>query len=325
VNQQNTWFQPAGYLEFELTPVSRWRIVPGMRVDYAANTGETDVSPRLNSRVDVVEGFPRTTLKGGIGMFHQPPQFQESIPPLGTLGLSSNRAIHYGLGVEQEITRQFEASLEGFYKQLDDLVFSGNSASGALVEYANSGDGSVVGGELLLRYKPDEHFFGWLAYTLSRSVRRRTPDAETVPVFWDQTHILTMLGSYRLGHGWEFGARSRFRLVSGNLADPNVCNFADEACDPLRINALYHAASGSYTPIRFGGDNSERLPVYHTLDVRVDKVIQFALWKLSIYLDIQNVYNNQNVEAISYDYRFSTRQYVTGIPILPSFGLRGEF
>ena len=35
-------------------------------------------------------------------------------------------------------------------------------------------------------------------------------------------------------------------------------------------------------------------------------------------------YNNQNIEGISYDYRYSTRQYVSGVPILPSLGIRGE-
>ena len=31
---------------------------------------------------------------------------------------------------------------------------------------------------------------------------------------FDQTHILTVLGSYRLGNGWEFGARFRNQLIA---------------------------------------------------------------------------------------------------------------
>jgi hypothetical protein len=195
--------------------------------------------------------------------------------------------------------------------------------SGALVTYNNDAKGYVGGLEVLLKYKPDEQFFGWLAYTLSRAVRQYGPGQPDVLMPWDQTHILTVLGSYRLGWGWEFGAR--FRLVSGNLVDPNVCDFAATTCDPTRINALFHGATGAYTPIPFGGDQGERLPMFHQLDLRVDKTWEFKAWKLSAYLDILNAYNSQNVEAIIYDYRFSTRQFVTGIPILPSFGLRGEF
>ena len=139
---------------------------------------------------------------------------------------------------------------------------------------------------------------------------------------WDQTHILTVLGSYRLPRGWEFGAR--FRLVSGNLTSPNVCDFTSEQCDPNRINALYHGATGAYTPIRFGATNSERLPMFHQLDLRVDKHWQFTHWKFSMYLDIQNSYNSPNVEGLLYNFNFTDRQYVTGIPILPSIGMRGE-
>ncbi|MBW2456767.1 MAG: TonB-dependent receptor [Deltaproteobacteria bacterium] len=323
IDQEQGFANTAGYLEMELTPISRWRIVPGLRVDYSDFNTDVTVDPRFNTRFDIIEGFPRTTAKAGVGMYHQPPQYQQAIPPLGNEGIGANRAMHYGLGVEQEITKQLEASLEGFYKDLDNLVVAVPSASGANVVYTNQGVGNVLGGELMVKYKPDDRFFGWLAYTLSRSVRQNTPDEEEVHVSFDQTHVLTLLGSYRLGHGWEFGAR--FRLVSGNLVDPNVCDSAEDDCDPNRVNALYHAGTGAYTPIRFGADNSERLPLYHQLDIRIDKAFQFESWKLSAYLDVQNAYNNQNVEGIMYDYRFSSRQFFTGVPILPSIGLRGEF
>ena len=35
----------------------------------------------------------------------------------------------------------------------------------------------MIGAETLLKYKPDKRFFGWLAYTLSRSAR--TEDDQT--------------------------------------------------------------------------------------------------------------------------------------------------
>ena len=323
VDQRLSVLQPAAYIEAELTPISRWRIVPGFRLDYSGGHDQFDPNPRVNTRFDILEGFPRTTAKAGVGFYSQPPQPHQAQEPMGTEGIRSNRTVHYGLGVEQTLTRQIEASLEGFYKQLDDLVIEEPTDSGSFIEYSNRASGNVVGAELLIKYKPDERFFGWVAYTLSRAVQQNGPDEPEVHMRWDQTHNLIVLGSLRLGHGWEFGAR--FRLVTGNLVDPNVCNAADQQCDPARINALYHAASGAYTPIRFGSDNSERLPLFHQLDIRIDKAWQFAAWKLSTYLDVQNVYNNQNVEGISYDFRYSARVYATGIPIIPSLGLRGEF
>ena len=57
----------------------------------------------------------------------------------------------------------------------------------------------------------------------------------------------------------------------------------------------------------------------------MDKRWQFKDWRFSAYLDVQNVYNNQAVEALVYNYNFSQESYQTGLPIIPSVGLRGEF
>ncbi|XXX80494.1 TonB-dependent receptor [Sorangium sp. So ce134] len=323
VSRDGGFFYPAAYVELELAPSARAKLVPGVRLDYQDLNEQATVSPRVNGRVDVVQGFPRTTVKGGVGVFHQPPQFQEVIPPLGNPGLKSTRALHYAAGVEQEITRHIEASAEGFYKQLDELVVGVNRPGSIQLDYQNAGSGRVIGGEFLLKYKPDDRFFGWAAYTLSRSTRVPGVGEPERLVSFDQTHILTVLGSYRLGDGWEFGAR--FRLVSGNLVTPNVCNVNEQSCDAYRTNALFYAPTGTYTPIPFSGPSSERLPAFHQLDLRLDKSWKFKRWQLSAYLDVQNVYNNGNSEAIQYNYNYTARQYVTGLPILPSFGLRGEF
>ncbi|WP_434046941.1 MULTISPECIES: TonB-dependent receptor domain-containing protein [Sorangium] len=323
ISREGEFFYPAAYAELELAPSPRAKIVPGVRLDYQDLNQQATVSPRVNGRVDVVPGFPRTTVKGGVGVFHQPPQFQEVIPPLGNPGLKATRALHYAAGVEQDVTRNIEASAEGFYKQLDELVVGVNQPGTAQLDYQNVGSGRVIGGEFLLKYKPDDRFFGWAAYTLSRSTRVPGPGEAERLVSFDQTHILTVLGSYRLGDGWEFGAR--FRLVSGNLVTPNVCNVNELSCDPYRTNALFYAPTGTYTAIPFSTPFSERLPAFHQLDVRLDKTWKFRTWKLSAYLDVQNVYNNANSEAIQYNFNYTARQYVTGLPILPSFGLRGEF
>jgi TonB family protein len=314
---------PAGYVELELAPSSRAKIVPGVRVESFNVAKGVYVSPRVNGRVDIVQGFPRTTLKGGLGVFTQPPQFQEAIPPFGKDGLSANRALHYAAGFEQDFTRNIELSVEGFFKQLDRLVTPTPAPRGGGTDYQNVGTGRIFGGEFLLKYKADDRFFGWIAYTLSRSLRTAQPGAEERPVNFDQTHILTALGSYRLGNGWEFGAR--YRIVSGNLVTPNVCNFEDPGCIPNRANSLYNATVGTYVALPYSGPASERLPLFHQLDLRVDKRFRFKTWQLSFYLDVQNVYNNQNVEGVNYNFNYTARQYPTGRPILPSFGIRGDF
>jgi hypothetical protein len=276
-------------------------VVSGVRLDYAKDTRSWDVQPRLVVRQDLQREYPRTTIKGGIGRFAQPPQPQETNRVFGTPGLVSNVAYHYGAGFEQELTRQIEVSMEGFYRQYDQRVVQ---------RAGNVGDGKSFGIETLLRYKPDDRFFGFLAYTLSRSVRQDGPSEPERLFNFDQTHILTATGSYRLGNGWEIGAR--FRYVSGSLNTPQTYGF-------------YDATVGSYIGLQAFPPNGRRNAPFHQLDLRVDKTWQISReFKLSAYLDVLNSYNQANVEGVSYNFNQTLSTNATGIPFLPSLGIRGE-
>lgn len=314
-------FRPAWYVEAELTPLDRLRVVPGVRLDFARDSGHADFAPRLNARYDLIKGVgsdgsvpfqPRTTLKGGVGVYNQPPEFQETDEVFGTPNIDSNHSVHYSLGVEQELTRHVEVSLEGFYKDLTNQVSRGPNDAGGY-SYNNLGSGSVKGLETLIKFKPGDRFFGWIAYTLSRSVRKDSPLGEEYLFQYDQTHNLIILGSYRLGRGWEFGAR--FRIVSGPLDTPVVGRPS--------LPAVYAADAGSYAPIQ-GKAFTARMPLFHQLDLRVDKRWQFKSWAFSAYLDVQNAYNHAAAESYVYNFDYSRRSYQTGIPIIPSIGLRGE-
>lgn len=307
-------FRPGWYAEAEVQPSERLLLVPGLRIDYARDSGYADIGPRITGRY-LLNGAPsdtdangnkarKTALKAGLGYFYKPPEFQQTNDVFGTPNLQSNRALHASVGVEQELTDQIDLSAEGYLKELDRQVVPGSAP-----RYTNNGTGRVLGAELLLKYKPDARFFGWVAYTISRSTRKNGPGEEEYHFQFDQTHNLIMLGSYRLGDGWEVGAR--FRLVSGNMETPVV-------------GALYEALSNSYTPIQ-GKLNSSRLPLFHQLDVRLERAWQFADWRMLAYLDIWNAYNNAAVEAYQYNFDYSARAPQTGLPILPSVGLRGEF
>ena len=43
------------------------------------------------------------------------------------------------------------------------------------------------------------------------------------------------------------------------------------------------------------------------------------------YVDVQNVFNSQNPEGVTYDYRYDQSAYIRGLPILPIAGVRGRF
>jgi TonB family protein len=302
---------PGAYAMLELTPTRALKLLPGVRVDYGGDTQRWTLDPRLGVRYDIHPGPRRTTLKGGVGLFHQPPPPYASIKPFGNDGVRSTSAVHYSLGVEQAFTRALELSLEGFYKDLDDLVVStpDPSAGATGLRFENVGTGRSYGAEWLLRLKPEGPLYGWVAYTLSRSERSDGPGLPEIRYAYDQTHVLTALGSYKLGRGWQVGAR--FRYVTGSPYTPVVGGVMD-----------YDA--GSYAAVDETPANSSRLPAFHQLDLRVDKTWKFDAWQLTAYLDVQNAYNRRNVEAMTYNYDYSKTSSVSGLPILPIVGLKGE-
>ncbi|HUT76870.1 MAG TPA: TonB family protein, partial [Polyangia bacterium] len=111
------WFyRPGWFGEIELTPVDPVSLMYGVRVDYYSMLETAGVDPRFVARVEVVDG---TTLKGGLGLFHQAPDSSQWDEEYGNPDLDLIGAVHYGLGVEQKLPaplENLEVGLEGFYK-----------------------------------------------------------------------------------------------------------------------------------------------------------------------------------------------------------------
>jgi outer membrane receptor protein involved in Fe transport len=229
---------------------------------------------------------------------------------LGNPGLGAPRSVHATLGAEHTLLEGIDLELAGFYKRLDQQVIRNPAFffNPAALPYLNGGTGRIWGVELLIKARV-ERFSGWLAYTYQRSLRTDGPGAAERPFDFDQPHNLVVVGSYAFGAGWSAGLR--FRLVSGSPATPVV-------------GAVYDASSGTWVPL-FGETNSDRAGTFHQLDLRIDKRWTYDLWKLSLYLDVQNVYNRKNPEGTQYNFDYSERQPLTGLPILPILGVKGEW
>jgi hypothetical protein len=246
-----------------------------------------------------------TILKGGVGLFSQAPSGSESLPVLGNPHLRPSRAQHYSLGVEQELGARLKITVEGFYKRLSGLIVNSPVAGENL---NNDGIGRIYGGEVSAKLRPTAKASGFLSYTLSRSERNDHGTAWRL-FNWDQTHILTVAGSYRLGRGWDLS--STFRYVTGNPITPVV-------------GSIYNANVDTYKPV-YGAINSERSNAFLRLDLRVEKSWRVRTGSLAAYLDVQNATNRHNEEGRAYNFDFTRVGVISGLPLLPSVGVRGEF
>jgi hypothetical protein len=309
-------FNGAGYLETDLKlgPVT---FTPGLRASYARANGKelNAFDPRLWVRYQMT---PETAVKGSTGLYSQPPQGADlERPPFGNPALQHERAFQSSAGVEHRFTDAISVDVTGYFnRRYDNIVSPGRTTvnedgSVTTERYANTGLGRAYGLEVLLRHDVTKNFFGWVAYTLNRSEARRHGEETYRLTGFDQTHILTMVGSYRLPMGFELGAR--FRYVTGRPRTPLTHPYD-----------LYQVDGNSFQPVR-GEALSARQQSFHQLDLRVDKSFVFQHWTLGIYLDIQNVYNAENPEAFLNDYRFRAEVPVPGVPFLPVLGAKGSF
>jgi TonB family protein len=308
---------PAVYVEGQWAPLPSLRLVPGLRFDYyhVVGTDKFSVDPRFSGRLAL---NPSTALKATVGLYHQLPTGQFLDKEFGNPNLALIWADQYELGVERRFTRAVNLTVTSFFVRRHDIPVP------SIDHYSSLGLGRAYGLEVLLRHEITEHFFGWIAYTLSWSEEAGTPalgvpmgptgmerngaDLTYHPGPFDQRHNLILIGSYRW-RSWELGAR--YRLVTGVPITPVTGSF-------------YDVDFNGYTRLN-GPTNSGRNPTFSQLDLRLEHTWTFNYWVLGVYLEVQNVTNAENPEAFTYDYNYQQTAPVRGLPIFPVLGVRGRF
>jgi TonB family protein len=305
----------APFVELNFTPTKKLLLTPQFRLetfDFRGYQGSANAfdhgyvlpEPRLAARYQIKKWI---AVKAAAGVYHQAPDPQTFLRLFGNPADKPEWGWHYVAGVDIDPTPTLHIETEAFYKDLRNLVVNGEYAASPTL--TNDGLGRVYGGELLVRQELWHNFFGWVAYTLSRAERKDHPNTDWHLFQYDQTHILTIIGSYKFGRGYQVGIR--FRYVTGNPSTPV-------------IGSYYNVNNGSYTRIN-GPTYSTRLGSFNQLDVRFDKKWTYNKWAMSIYLDIQNIYNASNPEGVAYNFNFTQSKPVSGLPFLPVFGIRADY
>ena len=294
-----------GYLQDRYTLLPSLSAVFGLRFDYFNRTDELSVQPRGKLLLEL----PNTSeIQFAYGVYNQTPIPALLSPTIGNPMLKSSRASHYILELKRKLSQDTEIEMAAYYKDLVDLVTVDEEAS-----YLNQGVGYAQGTEIFLRHQRDDRFFGWISYAYAQSKRRDRAGEPYRLYSFDQTHVATFAASYNLTPTWEFGAKWQYR--SGNPYTP--CVDATIQFDPRNGEPIY-------IPI-FAETNSDRLPAYHRLDLRVSKTFQFSAWNLGIFLELLNTYNRQNLLDFNYSDDCQTREDVNQLPILPYLGITAEF
>ena len=174
--------------------------------------------------------------------------------------------------------------------------------------YANRLDGDARGLEVLLQRRATEGLTGWFSYAYGRN---RYEDAVTGEQHWgdlDQRHTVNAYAAYRFSHRFSGSVKLR---TGSNFPIPG-----------------YYARDGdSY--VLSERRNELRLPAYARLDVRVNRTFDWSRRRLTLFAEVLNVLNRDNVRfnppRINSTTLRVTRLYESLVPVVPSAGLLLEF
>ncbi len=315
------WYELGFYSrhQYQKSKNSPWIFSPTLRLDYykATELGESFFNKLLwQPRVSVQYKLSDFNyFKLATGIYNQLPQEREVNSLSGNPYLNPLVARHLNFGYEDDLRRGGSDGVKlytgVFFKDLDNLINTSSrrvNRGGEFVteNFANGSSGVIYGGEAYVQYSNGPWKFN-SSYTISKSERTDEDGVTTVSEF-DQTHNLNLLASYQYER-WTFS--SRLRLTTGNPRTPVT-------------GSVYDADNDVYVPIR-GEFFSKRDPFFFQLDLRVDRKYIYRDWILSVYFDVQNATNRANPEGLNYNYDYSKSKLTSGIPVLPTFGLKGEF
>jgi TonB family protein len=324
------------YASLTWRPAERWMVQPGVRVDsYHLVPGITHAAfePRLTVRHTISETL---TLKGGAGLFHQPPTVLLHIPAMDTAGLryGLQSGAQFTVGAEWKAFEGLELNADAFYNPLSRTVefdlaeVAENRRRRELVLVDPAASGYAYGFEVMARHPLGRDWFGWVSYSFLQSKRhvrfnrigddnRVTESVEgTLPFAFEQAHVVNAAVSYRFGNNWTVGTVFHFntgRPESGEITSLTQRAVTDE--------------NGQSRWVREDLDRTERLAPFFRVDLRVAKSWALQDFTLDAYLDLLNVSLQQ--EVLGYEYtsgEVGFERKPLRLPIiLPLLGLKGTY
>jgi hypothetical protein len=252
------------------------------------------ISPRFSASYSLT---PKLALNFNTGRYFQLPAYTTlgyRLPDGELLnktnGIRYIQADHIVAGIDYRRNDQSKITLEGFFKYYNYYPFSlrdSVSLASKGADFGVAGDEGVIpvskgkawGAELYFREKLTRNIDATVSYTWVRS-SFEDKLGEFIPSAWDNRNILNVSALASLKRNWDIGVKWRF--VGGAPYTPYDVGRSS-------LIEAWDAKGRGY--LDYNEYNTERLQVFHQLDLRVDKEYFFKKWSLNLYLDIQNLYN----------------------------------
>jgi len=295
----------AQYMKFKYAPNSVWIIEPGLRLSHY-NVFPDSLFPDLRLGVKYLLTDDRY-INMSMGNYHQfICTFQDDYNP--TIldqwiavdpSVAPGKSTQFVLGYEEYIRNTYKVQIEGYYKDIKNLLTFEEKRSTTDAEISDEklsdiltpADGYAYGLEVFGQ-KMSGKLSGWLAYTfsISRKVMNSIYVGEVREYYtnWDRTHAFSALGNYQFNEKWEMNWR--LALQSGQAYTPILGYYVQHF--PGSPDETFRTIPGTR--------NSGRYSPYSRLDLGLVYHAKIRSTKLDIFLQIINTFNRENIFAKRY-------------------------
>ncbi len=304
------------FAEYTARPIRNLHTTLGLRYDYHDLTGHGQVSPRFSFAYDIAPG---TSLNGAAGIYYQTIPMGIIAQDESAVHLKDPTAYHYILGLNRLMAQSVKLTLEAYLKNynffpLDTrqpklFVIDGLVHWGYLGYYralVDAGKSRAYGIELTLQKRPTSGLYGIACGAWSKS-KYLGLDGIWRDRLVDNRITLGLEGGILFNNGWRIGLQWIF--AGGAPYTPLDLELSKsrniDIFDMTRINA-------------------ERYPDYHILSLRFERQFTFRKSSLSLYLELFNLYNRDNVYRYYWNETERKQDTFNQYGFVPLLGLKLE-
>lgn len=319
----------------------------GIRYDYFSYSEKGNISPRISASYFLIPEI--TNINIAYGEFYQ----TQNYPTYGDREqqdinryLKNSHSRHVVLGLEHLLDTGLKLTVEGYYKNYDDIPVSEefirfDDRTFRSNKNLNVGKKTTYGVDILLQQKLVDRYYGTFSFSRMWSDfgdPRIGREGETYPSDYDFPYVLSVV----LGKRFD-NLRDELDQMPFYIKYPSyILPFSND----MEISFRWRYASGRpYTPMNFSTNeqyfegetrwskgawvpsnniNSERYPAYHRLDVAFNSRYNLDGWSLGVFLSVMNIYNRDNIAFYQYN-SDGTIENVSQFSLFPVAGIEVEF
>lgn len=329
-NAEDEVFTFDGYAGVDFDLGSRLSVEPSVALVYPTTVGMS-IEPRVRSTlalgasdatsINVAAGLYRQTFEGISDERDAGSVFTAWVP--APVNDKRAEALHGVLGVTHEFGGGVNLTVEGYYKRLRNLPVPKWSVLARFTTETTLAEGDAYGADIRLEYAPTGSFYGFVGYGYGVVEYRASQDdfgtwfgggVQSYNPPHDQRHRVNALASWDLSFAtanvaWQFSTGLPYTQLIG----------FDSVLDLRELRESPERDFGSPRAI-YDRPYDDRLPVYHRLDVSLERTVEVGLADLTGQLGAINAYDRSNVFYVDL---FELRR-VNQLPIVPYVALRME-